>query len=300
MLISDDTVRLPTPPSLASGTVDDVESRMKMLAIRVSEAGQTETIDDAVRHHLEAGGRRFRANLALSVATALRLQVDDRVCLASACELLHNASLVHDDLQDGDRRRRGREAVWSLFGQDTAINVGDLLISAAYAALAGVSVTTRVPALVSLLHTRVAEAIYGQSADLSLNRADLADFETYETVAAGKSGALLALPLELPLVYAGHSAFAPLAKSAAKAFAIGYQIVDDLADLSRDSGAEGHRKALNAVLVLRAAGFRESAEQHAKTRALTLFDVAVEKSRALPYDCGKALETAAAELVARL
>ncbi len=300
MRTSDTIVKLRTAPALALGTVEDVENRMYMLATGWTNSGQTAIIDEAIRHHIEAGGRRFRAKLALSVSSALRLHVEDRVCLASACEILHNASLVHDDLQDGDRQRRGRETVWSLFGRDTAINAGDLLISAAYAALAGVSVVSKVPTLMSLLHTRVAEAVHGQSADLSFHDAELADFETYESVAAGKSGALLALPLELPLVYAGHSAFAPLARSAAEAFAIGYQIVDDLNDVSRDSGAEGHTKAMNAVLVLRAAGHKESAEQLAKARALALFDVAAEKSRALPHDCGKALEIAATTLAAQL
>ena len=77
-------------------------------------------------------------------------------------------------------------------------------------------------------------------------------------------------------------------------------IVDDLEDVSRDVGADGRSSALNAVLVLRAAGYGKTAEDQAKARAIALFDIAAERSRALPFDCGRALADAAAKLSRQL
>ena len=66
---------------------------------------------------------------------ALGLSEPDVLCLAASAELLHNASLVHDDLQDQDGMRRGAPAVWKKYGSNVAICTGDLMLSAAYAAL---------------------------------------------------------------------------------------------------------------------------------------------------------------------
>ena len=62
---------------------------------------------EAASYHLRTGGNRVRAQLALHAGRALGLGVSDAVTLATTCELLHNASLIHDDLQDLDEVRRG-------------------------------------------------------------------------------------------------------------------------------------------------------------------------------------------------
>ena len=62
--------------------------------------------------HLASGGSRTRAKLCIDAGLALHLSSKTIVALASTIELLHNASLVHDDLQDADISRRGRESVW--------------------------------------------------------------------------------------------------------------------------------------------------------------------------------------------
>ena len=271
---------------------------MADLALR--DAENTALVNTAIAYHLEAGGQRFRAKLALSVSWSLGLQAQDSVCLASACELLHNASLIHDDLQDGDTLRRGRETVWSLFGKNVAICAGDLLISAAYAALAELTVPTRIAGLVRLLHRGVGVAIHGQAADLSFGNGEPSSFADYERIAAAKSGSLLSLPLELPLAYAGHSAFLAPARSAARAFAIGYQIADDLEDTVLDSGAKGRPATMNAVAVLRAAGHDRAPEKTARRRARELFEFAAEKSQALPYDCGREMAASAAQFAGKL
>ena len=107
-------------PPRTAGSLDAVEIKLHAMSSGLADNPHHTSVEAAIGHHLRAGGGRFRAKLALSVSSALNLQADDSEYLAAACELLHNASLIHDDIQDGDPLRRGRETVWSLFGADVA------------------------------------------------------------------------------------------------------------------------------------------------------------------------------------
>lgn len=262
---------------------------------------------DAAAYHLGAGGQRVRAKIALQAALAMDLSVADAVSIATTVELLHNASLVHDDIQDGDETRRGQKAVWARFGINTAICTGDLMLSAAYAALCKLENSSALPAMVALAHERTAIAIDGQCADLmaNTNAADSAviDISRYKNIAIAKSGALLSLPIELVLLAAGQSQFLPDAQQAAEAFAIGYQIVDDLDDVQSDAG--GNTKgtkggALNIIPVLKAAGYAGNCVEKARKIGLQHLDTAVDLAVRLPRNAGALLTDYAKRLRARL
>ncbi|OWS72704.1 hypothetical protein CBI30_00050 [Polynucleobacter aenigmaticus] len=192
-------------------------------------------LNEAIEHHLSSGGQRLRACLALSAGQAIGLSENDCICIASAVELLHNASLIHDDLQDGDQFRRGQESVWSKFGGNTAISCGDYYLSTAYAALALISKTDLLPQMIQIMHQRVSQASHGQSADLSTTL-DQMTLESYLEIVMAKSGALLSLPLEFVLLLGGHHQSMPIARQACRDFAVGFQIYDDVRDISTDSG----------------------------------------------------------------
>ncbi|CAM3641417.1 polyprenyl synthetase family protein [Polynucleobacter arcticus] len=206
-------------------------------------------LNEAIEYHLRSGGQRLRARIALSAGKAIGLDDHDVICIAAAVELLHNASLIHDDLQDGDQFRRGHESVWSKFGKNTAICCGDFYLSAAYAVLAEVSKSDVLPQMLKIMHQRVAQASYGQSADLSITR-DQLTLEAYLEVVMAKSGALLSLPLEFVLLLGGHDKSMQTAYQACKDFAVGFQIFDDLRDASTDSlqGVNGGER-LNIISV---------------------------------------------------
>ena len=109
-----------------------VEARMKALAASETE----DLLIRIVRDHLAAGGKRLRARPALDAAAAFNVEnqaVIDRTC---ACELLYNASLIHDDVQDNDRKRRGKPSVWAVHGVKQAINADDLILMMSYRAVA--------------------------------------------------------------------------------------------------------------------------------------------------------------------
>lgn len=268
--------------------LSQVEHRMQQLA----REGRDRACEAAVAH-LAAGGSRVRARLALHAALALSLPRSEAVAIAAACELLHNASLVHDDLQDRDPLRRGRPAVWREYGDAAAICVGDLLLSGGYAALAGCG--PHASRLIVRTHQRVGAIVRGQCADLSLKGRTDVSLATYEAVAADKSGPLLSLPIELALLLAGADRHRPLAVSAASLFAVAYQVTDDLDDVDRDAMNE----ELNVVTVLAALGV--GAPLHAATRlALQRFSEAKAAAMALPAGAGQLLSDLADQRIRSL
>jgi geranylgeranyl pyrophosphate synthase len=75
--------------------------------IEQAPLGQNRSVaDDAIAYHMGLGGSRTRSNLTLSIAEKLGINADDALILAAINESLHNASLIHDDLSDGDVIRR--------------------------------------------------------------------------------------------------------------------------------------------------------------------------------------------------
>ena len=262
-----------------------VEQRMPALC--GCEADANGMVSLAADFHLGAGGKRTRARLSLDASRRLGLPQRDAVRLAAATELLHNASLVHDDLHDRDEWRRGKPALWCAYGANVAICVGDLMISAAYGALAEISTPDILPRLLQNMHEAVAVCIHGQNRDLEAQQQPIDDFANYEAIAIGKSAPLLALPLVLPLVAAGEQEAARRAIEAAEHFAIGYQIADDLEDVTADRGQSGRPAGLNAVLVLQAsASFTQSIAEAAE-RGLTHLDQATDLAQHLPQESGR-------------
>jgi geranylgeranyl pyrophosphate synthase len=123
--------------TLATALLDHTDLLARVEA-RMTELGGDRLADPGARmvhEHLGAGGKRLRARLAIAACQALGGRAEDAVDWAAAVELLHNASLVHDDIQDGDRTRRGKPALWARYGSAQAINTGDLLLMLPFRAL---------------------------------------------------------------------------------------------------------------------------------------------------------------------
>ena len=279
-----------------------VESRMlSMVQQEVQPSNGLESVaGQAAVYHLQTGGQRLRARLAIQTGTALKLPVADTVSIAAASELVHNASLVHDDLQDRDATRHGVPSVWSVYGDGIAICAGDLLLSAAYCALAGVSRPHLLPTLMSRLHHRIFDASNGQCVDLTNEKIKVFSLADYERLAILKSGSLLALPMELALAASGELHAVPVARRAAESFAIGYQIFDDLNDVQKDSSRRSAQPAINALAVMQANSLGGNAKAMAKKLAIQHLAIAAESSLLLPHQCGQLLHQLALDLTDRI
>jgi geranylgeranyl pyrophosphate synthase len=264
----------------------------------------------AASYHLGSGGQRVRGMLALHAGNCLGLTAKDSLTLAVVCELLHNASLVHDDLHDRDTQRRGQPSVWYKFGDEIAICAGDFLLSASYFALSDFDSIARLPALFALMHRRVSSAIRGQCADLRQPMHKAATIEEFKNIALTKSGALLSLPTELALLAAGESQALGQARQAAESFAIAYQIYDDLLDVETDAARHavkasdqnqsGKAAVCNIVLILQADSNCANARAVAVGIGLQHLSLAAAASANLPLHSGDALLTLSLRLQEKL
>ena len=257
------------------------------------EFGANTQLNEALHHHFNAGGGRVRMALALDAGRRLGLPSSDRHHLALATELLHNASLIHDDLQDQDPVRRGQPAVWSAYGSDVAILAGDYLLATAFGQLA--HCTRQAPTLIQHFQKRSADLIFGQALDLSHGETlEWFSLETYRQIVSAKSGALLAMPLELALIASGHTQAVALARNAGEAFAIAYQISDDLSDLEADARHDCFN-IVHALLQCR----RNSPLHAAITEGQIQCQHAIDQARTLPNDCGELMVQKAQQLMAQ-
>ncbi|MEM1030862.1 MAG: hydroxymethylglutaryl-CoA reductase, degradative [Myxococcota bacterium] len=204
-------------------------------------------------YHMETGGKRLRALLPLLVAEAFETDHEGLLPFGAACEMLHNATLVHDDLQDGDLVRRGRMTVWNRYGQAQAINLGDAMFY--FAVL--LCHRTRAPAarretLVRRLLLDTLQVIDGQEREFAL-KGDAPPMADYFRMVEGKTSGLFALPMAGAAQFCGaeEGEVADLAE-AARHLGVLFQIQDDVLDLYGDKGrgakgsdvAEGKRSVL--------------------------------------------------------
>ncbi len=255
----------------------------------------------AASYHLGTGGQRVRAILALHAGSCLGLAPKGSQALAATCELLHNASLVHDDLHDRDVQRRGQPSVWHKFGDEVAICAGDLLLSGAYLALSQFDQVARLPELFARVHSRVCSAVRGQCGELKRPAHGTANLDDFIMTARAKSGALLSLPIELALLAAGQTQALGSARQAAESFAVGYQIYDDLLDVEKDAARQaiknqgqnqkGISSACNVVLILQADPTCANARGTAVKIGLNHLSLAALTSTGLPLQSGGALHT---------
>lgn len=268
------------------------QANRALLDLLDHEFGTHTQLHKALLHHFSAGGRRVRMALALDAGKRLDLSSSDRRHLALATELVHNASLIHDDLQDQDPVRRGHPAVWHAYGSDVAILAGDYLLASAFGQLA--HCTRQVPILIQHFQKRTADLIVGQALDLSHDEtSEPISVERYRQIVAAKSGALLAMPLELTLITSGHAQAVTLARNAGHAFAIAYQISDDLSDVEADA----RHNCFNLFHALAHSG-EPDALHAAITEGQLQCVQAVEFASSLPRDCGGLMVEKARQMMA--
>ncbi len=190
--------------------------------------GWSEAVADPGRRSLAAGGKRLRPLLVFCAAPADH-PAEDLIAGAAAVELLHVATLVHDDLIDGARLRRGEPTVAHRFGPERAVETGDFLFSLAFRELSRTGSPDAVRALAQAsLDLSRGELVQGeQSDDLSLRE------DAYVTRCRLKSGALFAAACEIGACLGGASD-EEAARLGAFGSAIGlaFQLFDDILDLT--------------------------------------------------------------------
>lgn len=198
-------------------------------------------------------GKRLRPRILLTVADSEGADPDDAFGAAAAIELLHNFSLIHDDIEDGDEMRHGRPTLWVRHGIPLALVAGNAMSSLAYLTLIDGSPALSRPTVAAMLrclqlaHYSMCE---GQSFDIGFETALHVSFDEYVRMIAGKTAALLAASCELGALAAGTSAEGATAYGAVgRAYGLAFQVRDDILgawgrteETGKPSGADIRRR----------------------------------------------------------
>lgn len=184
-------------------------------------------------------GKAIRPALALVSAEAVGCDAEAAVPAAVAVELIHNFSLLHDDIMDGDVTRRHRPTAWSVFGQAPAILAGDALLALGFDVLAACG-HAAVPEAGRLLNSAVQELLDGQSADLEFEERDDVRLAETLSMAEAKTAALLGGACALGALLGGGTAEQVAALSDfGRRMGLAFQFVDDLLGIWGDPAVTG-------------------------------------------------------------
>ncbi len=198
-------------------------------------------------------GKRLRPRILLAVAESEGSDGTAALGAAAALELLHNFSLIHDDIEDGDEMRHGRPTLWAQHGIPAALVAGDAMSSLAYLTLVdgsrGLPPSTLAAMLhcLQLAHFRMCE---GQAFDIGFETATFVTFDEYVRMIEGKTAALLAVACELGALAAGAPAERATAYSrVGRAYGLAFQVRDDVLgtwgrteETGKPSGADIRRR----------------------------------------------------------
>lgn len=198
--------------------------------------------DEAGRPLLVKTGKLVRPSLCLWACSALDGS-DARAALpaAAAIEWFHNFTLVHDDIQDGDRKRHGRETVWSLWGVAQAINAGDAMQALAFLSIAreGTQPERALRAITAIASAGLT-VIEGQCLDLELEGHIDTTLRAYLRMVAAKTGALLGASMEAGAILGGaDQARAAHFRRAGQLLGTAFQIRDDWLGMYGDPAITG-------------------------------------------------------------
>ncbi len=204
--------------------------------LRDSCRSEVELLQEAAHHTVSAGGKRLRPQLALLSAAAAGAHNGRAVGVAAACELIHTATLVHDDVVDESDSRRGRESARFHYGNPASVLMGDFLVVRAFRIVAGEPDRR----LWTLLAETIARMCEGEVLQLCTRGDTSAGESVYDTIIECKTAVLMSLCCRLGCLVAGRDP-ACVERLADFGYHVGmaFQIQDDILDFLGDETVLG-------------------------------------------------------------
>ncbi len=201
-----------------------------------------EAISSMTAYQFETGGKRLRAVIPSYIFECLGRDGAVVVPFGAAVEMIHNATLVHDDLQDGDEMRRGHPTVWKKYSSAQAINCGDAMFQYAFQLIRRLELPpTAVLNLMDRATAATLKVIEGQAQEFIMKDESRPGLGRYLEVIRGKTSGLFALPIAGALEAAGcDGAQVDCVERAAQDLGVLFQIQDDYLDLYGEKGRD-HR-----------------------------------------------------------
>ncbi len=177
-------------------TYEELLEKHSLSLERESFSGKPVELYDPIKYMMELGGKRLRPVLLLMACDAFGGDLTTAMPAAHAVEMFHNFTLVHDDIMDGAHIRRGKETIWNIWGEDTAILVGDTMFAMAIEYL----LRTKHPSVNDMItdFLKVAkEVCEGQQLDMNFEEAENITIPDYLGMIRLKTAVLLATAMKL-------------------------------------------------------------------------------------------------------
>lgn len=214
-------------PDIITGIENDLADLRGLLA-----AKEPRELYDPIQYVLDGGGKRLRPTLVHLAGSAFGAPRSVLAPLATAVEVFHNFTLVHDDIMDNASTRRGRATVHEKWSTSTAILVGDAMLGISYD-LIGRAPADLLPDLSAAFNRMVAALCEGQTNDMHFESRSDVSIDEYIEMIDGKTGALLECCLQFGGIAGGASLdMIDSLGSAGRELGRAFQIQDDLLDLT--------------------------------------------------------------------
>lgn len=225
-----------------STSISEVKELVESRIERALTHSKLTRLSGAMMHLLEGGGKRLRATLPWLVAKAVGDTHSGLLDVGAAIEIIHNFTLVHDDIMDDDDVRRGRPAVHVAYDLPTAINAGDAMLAIAFEAMAvaeGIE-PELLPFLVKRIGRMVRKCSEGQQLDIEFENREVVSEEEYIEMIHGKTAAMFLTCAEVGSHLAGADEdVIQCMHDWGLALGLCFQLMDDLIDVLSDSDTLG-------------------------------------------------------------
>lgn len=232
-----------------------IEAELQRQVSRLDET-HTRPFYDMLTYHMgwtgdgagsEATGKRIRPLMLLLTVSACGMKWLHAAPASAAVELVHNFSLVHDDIQDHSEKRRGRATIWKLWGMPMAINAGDaffVLSNQAMMDLREYYPAEIVAKTATVLHNTCLDLTRGQFLDMSYEMRNDLSVEDYWPMIAGKTAALLSACCHIGSILGGvEESMQDAYRSFGHALGIAFQVQDDILGIWGDEAITGKSAA---------------------------------------------------------
>ena len=200
---------------------------------QVADKNKPSSFYEPVRYIFKGGGKRIRPILVILACKSVGGEIEKCLNAAVAIELLHNFTLVHDDIMDQDDLRRGRQTVHKKWDEATAILAGDGLVALAYQYLLKTE-SDEIREICEIFTNGIIELCEGQALDKEFEDEFEIDLAQYISMIEKKTALLLMISLEIGAIIGGGSrSERKLLREFAKELGCAFQIQDDLLDIER-------------------------------------------------------------------
>jgi geranylgeranyl diphosphate synthase type II len=196
-----------------------------------SEEQYPHTLFDPLNYIMDGSGKRIRPLMLILSCEAFGGTIDDALSAAIAIEILHNFTLVHDDIMDNANTRRGKETIHKRWSVNTAILVGDELIGLSYRSLLNTK-SKRIDEVVKAFTNGVIEVCEGQALDYEYETAEYVGLPEYMKMINKKTAELIRISAVMGALIAGaNEEQLKIISAYSENLGIAFQIQDDLLDV---------------------------------------------------------------------